>query len=102
MKFAVFKSGGKQHLAAKGDILDVELLGKKEQEKVEFSEVLMLADEKEVKIGNPLVSGAKVLAEVVKEYKDKKVSAIKYKAKKRVRKKFGHRQTYTQVKISEV
>ncbi|MBU1167052.1 50S ribosomal protein L21 [Patescibacteria group bacterium] len=102
MKFAVIKSGGKQYLVEKGDVLDVEKLEKEAKDTIEFEEVLMIADDKDIKFGSPMIEGAKVKAEVVQEYKDKKVIGIKYKAKKRQRKKFGHRQQYTQVKILEV
>lgn len=102
MKFAVIKTGGKQYLVSKGDVLDVEKLDKKEKDKIEFDEVLMVADDKDVTMGTPFISGKKVKAEVLKEYKDKKVVGVKHKAKKRYTKKFGHRQQYTQIKITEL
>lgn len=102
MKFAVIKTGGKQYIVSKGDVLDVEKLGKNEGDSVTFDEVLLVSDSGKVTMGAPTVKGAKVEAKVVKEYQDKKVWGIKYKPKKRYRKKFGHRQQYTQVEIMSV
>ena len=97
MKFAVIRTGGKQYVVSKGDVLDVELLNKEEGDKVIF-EVLLLGDDKDVTVGTPLLKTS-VEGKVVKEYQDDKVWGIKYKPKKRYRKKFGHRQRYTQVEI---
>lgn len=102
MKFAVIKTGGKQYVVSKGDILDVEKLDKNEGDAIAFEEVLLISDSGKVTLGEPTVKGAKVEAQVVKEYQDKKVWGIKYKPKKRYRKKFGHRQQYTQVEITSV
>lgn len=101
MKFAVIRTGGKQYVVSKGDILDIELLHKKEGDKITFDEVLLVGDDKDVQVGSPLVK-SKVEAKVVKEYQDDKVWGVKYKPKKRYRKKFGHRQQYTQVEILSV
>lgn len=101
MKFAVIKTGGKQYVVSKGDVLDVELLGKKEGDKVTFKEVLLTGDDKDVSVGTPFLKTS-VEAKVVKEYQDDKVWGIKHKAKKRSTKKFGHRQQYTQIEITSV
>jgi len=99
---AIIKTGGKQYKVAKGDKIKVEKLEGEEGSKVEFSEVLFLGDEKSVKVGTPLVSGAKVEGKILKTAKQKKVTGIKFKPKKRYSVKFGHRQTLTEVEITKV
>ena len=102
MDYAVFKTGGKQYRVKPGDMLDVELLPNPVDSLAEFSEVLALSDGGEVTIGLPLVEGAKVTAEVLSHYKDKKLMVYKYKAKNRYRRKRGHRQTYTRLRIKDI
>ena len=100
--FAIIKTGGKQYKVSVGDKIKIEKLEAEEGKEMVF-EVLLVADEKGVvKIGAPLVQGAKVKAEVLKQGKAKKIIVFKYKAKKRYRKKAGHRQPYTEVKITEI
>jgi large subunit ribosomal protein L21 len=99
---AIIKTGGKQYKVKAGDRIKVEKLEGEEGSKVDFQEVLFLGDEKGVKIGNPNVSGAKVEGKILKTAKGKKVVGIKFKAKKRYKVKFGHRQTMTEVEITKV
>ncbi len=99
MKQAVIETGGKQYIVSKDDILDVELLG--DVKKVSF-DVLLIIDGDDVQVGTPLVEGAKVSAEVLEVVRAPKVTAIRYKAKKRVHKTRGHRQSYTRIKITEI
>lgn len=99
---AVIKTGGKQYKVKVGDKIKVEKLEGKEGEKLVFSEVLFLGDEKSVKIGDPVVKGAKVEGKILKTAKEKKVVGIKFKAKKRYKVKFGHRQTMTEVEITKI
>jgi large subunit ribosomal protein L21 len=100
MKQAVIETGGKQYIVAKDQELEVELLGSKKQ--LSF-EPLMVFDEKGAKVGAPTVKGAKVTAKVVNpEVKGEKVTVFKFKAKKRVSKKTGHRQRYTRIKITDI
>lgn len=103
-KFAVIKTGGKQYKVKAGDVLEVEKLQlKKEAKKYIFEEVLLISDDKEVKIGEPVIKGAKVEAEIIDpEMKDKKVRTVKYKAKKRYKRTVGHRQRLTKVKITKI
>ena len=96
--FAVIKTGGKQYKVKKGDILKVEKLNKKPGETVVFEEVLLAGD----KIGAPKVEGSQVKAEVLAEGKGKKIRVVKYKAKVRYHKVYGHRQPFTQVRILEI
>ena len=102
MDYAVFKTGGKQYRVKPGDELDVELLPIPVDSVAEFGEVLALSDGGVVTIGLPLVEGAKVTAQVLSHYKDKKLMVYKYKAKTRYRRKRGHRQTYTRLRIQDI
>ncbi len=102
MDYAIIKTGGKQYRVKPGDELDVELLPNPVDSVAEFVEVLALSDGGEVTIGAPLVEGAKVTAQVLSHYKDKKLMVFKYKAKTRYRRKRGHRQTYTRLRIQDI
>jgi large subunit ribosomal protein L21 len=101
-KFAVIKTGGKQYVVTEGLYFDVEKLDAEEGKEVTFSEVLLVANGGDVKIGSPLVDGAKVTAKVLKQFQDKKVMVFKYKPKKRERKSYGHRQELTKVQITKI
>ena len=100
--YAIIDTCGKQYKVAEGDLVFVEKLEANEGEKVTFDQVLLVSDDGKVKVGNPTVKGAKVEATVVKQGKAKKIVVFKYKAKKNERKKQGHRQPYTQVKIEKI
>ena len=102
MDYAIIKTGGKQYRVKPGDELDVELLPNPVDSVAEFGEVLALSDDGEVTIGAPLVECAKVTAQVLSHYKDKKLMVFKYKAKTRYRRKRGHRQTYTRLRIMDI
>ena len=95
---AVIETGGKQYYVEEGSVIYVEKLGLEEGSKVEFNEVLMLDD----KVGTPYLSNVVVKGEVLKNGKQKKVIVYKYNAKKKYRKKQGHRQPYTKVEIKEI
>ena len=100
MKKAVIATGGKQYIVTEGLTLNVELLG--DESKVSFTPLLVIDGDK-VNVGTPEVKGATVTAEVVeKEILDDKVLAIRYKAKKRVRKVRGHRQHKSVIKITKI
>ncbi len=100
MKYAVIKTGGKQHKVTLGQVLNVELLG--DVKTFEFDEVLLVVDGEKVDLGMPTLSGIKVYADVVSEVKGDKIEVFKYKSKSRYRKHTGHRQKYTQVKITGI
>ncbi|HUS26827.1 MAG TPA: 50S ribosomal protein L21 [Nevskiaceae bacterium] len=101
MKKAVIATGGKQYLVTEGESLEVELLHA-DGKTVSF-EPLLVIDGDAVSVGTPMVEKAKVSAEVVDEdIKADKVTAIRYKAKKRVHKVHGHRQHYTRIKITKI
>jgi large subunit ribosomal protein L21 len=92
-------TGGKQYLVKKDEILEVELLGDAKQ--MEF-DALLVIDGDDVKVGTPYVDGVKVKAEILGETKGDKIKVMKFKAKKRVKRLTGHRQHYTQLKITSI
>ncbi|MBD5585644.1 MAG: 50S ribosomal protein L21 [Clostridia bacterium] len=98
--YAIFENGGKQYKACIGDLVKVEKLNAKVGETVEFP-VILVADEKGVQVANEVAS-LKVKAEIVSEGKDKKIIVFKYKPKKNERKKQGHRQPYSIVKVTAI
>jgi len=101
--YAIIRSGGKQHKVSKGDVFKVEKLDKKAGEKVEFEEVLMVGgDRSEVKVGQPLVPDARVVATVMGQDKAPKVLVFKKKHRKQYRRTRGHRQAFTEVKVEEI
>ncbi len=103
-EFAVIKTGGKQYLVRVGDIIDIEKLPEEavKDNKISFDEVLLMNDEKSTRVGAPTVSGAKVSAELVKSFREKKVIVIKYKQKSRYFKKNGHRQPKMKIQITAI
>ena len=99
---AVIKTGGKQYRVSEGDKLNVESLSADAGEDVEFSEVLMLADDDNIEIGTPFVEGARVTAKVVEHGRGEKILVVKFKRRKHYRRRMGHRQNYTRVEITGV
>jgi large subunit ribosomal protein L21 len=102
MTYAIIKTGGRQFRVAEGDTIDVDLLGVEPGKTATFGDVLLFADGKDVSHGNPLISGAKVTAEVVEQRKDKKVVAFKYRRRKGYHRTVGHRRKLTRVKINSI
>ena len=98
--YAIFENGSKQYKAAVGDVVKVEKLDAEVGATVEFP-VLMTCDEQNIHVGAE-VAGVKLTAEVVSQGKEKKIIVFKYKAKKNERKKQGHRQPYTQIKVTAI
>ena len=99
--YAIIATGGKQYKVAEGDIINVEKLGVEAGQTVTFDTVLV-ANDGDVKVGNPTVSGASVSATVMGDVKGKKVIVYKYKRKTGYHNKNGHRQSYTKVKIEKI
>ena len=99
--YAVIESGGKQYRVSPGDVVKLEKIDVPVGEEVVFEQVLLVKNDQTI-VGNPLVAGAKVLGEVVEQGKGKKIIVFKYKRRKGYRKKRGHRQLYTAVKIKEI
>ena len=100
--YAVIKTGGKQYKVAEGESIFVEKLDAQAGEEVVFDKVILVANGDDVKVGAPLVEGAKVVASVDKQGKEKKVGTFKYKPKKHSHSKYGHRQPYTKVVINAI
>ena len=100
--YAIIKTGGKQYMVNEGDVLMVEKLDVESGAKVMFEEVLAVGNDGELNLGSPVVAGAKVEATVVENGKTKKVIVFKYKPKKDYRKKQGHRQPFTKVRIEKI
>jgi large subunit ribosomal protein L21 len=100
--YAVIMTGGKQYKVSEGDEIFVEKLNAEDGASVSFGEVLAVGGEDDIKVGAPFVDGASVSATVLKNGKEKKIIIFKYKAKKDYRKKQGHRQPYTKVKIEKI
>lgn len=100
--YAVIESGGKQHRVVEGEVLKVELLEQAEGDKIEFNEVLMIGAGDDIKVGAPFVAGGKVTAEIVGHGRGDKIRIIKFRRRKHYRKQQGHRQWYTQIKITGI
>ncbi len=99
---AIIKTGGKQYLVAPGKKIRIEKVKVEEGKEIIFDEVLLTVKEEEVKVGTPLIEGAKVKAKVLSHGKGDKVIVFKYKPKKRERTKKGHRQPYSEIEIMKV
>ena len=102
MAYAIIKTGGRQYRIAEGDTIDVDLLAIEAGKTATFGDVLMYADGENLTYGNPLISGAKVTAEVVEQRKDRKVIAFKFKRRKGYHRTVGHRRKLTRVKIKSI
>ena len=102
MDYAIIKTGGKQYRVSPGDVLDVELLDASAGTTTALGDVLAVSRDGQTRFGAPTVPGAQVIAEVQSHYKDRKVIVYKYKAKTRYRRKRGHRQQYTRIRIQDI
>ena len=102
MSFAVIQTGGKQYKVKAGEIIKIERLENQEGKTVEFKNVLFLNDDKSTEIGNPNIKGAKVEATILKNTKNKTILVFKKRRRKNSRKKYGHRQPFTLIKINKI
>lgn len=100
--YAIIKTGGKQYRVAEGDVITVEKLAANEGESVVFDQVLTVVNDGDVKVGKPLVDGAKVTAKVEAQGKERKILIFKYKAKSNYRRRQGHRQPFTKLVIEKI
>lgn len=100
--YAIIETGGKQYRVTEGDVLTIEKIEAAEGQTVDFDRVLTVVKEGEVVIGKPLVADAKVTAEVVSHGKGKKILVFKYKAKSNYRRRQGHRQPFTKIRIEKI
>ena len=103
MSYAVIKTGGKQYKVKSGEILKIEKLpDSKPESKIEFKEILAYGNDKSIEIGTPNVEGAKVEADLIKNGKDRTILIFKKRRRKNSRRKNGHRQEYTMIRINKI
>jgi large subunit ribosomal protein L21 len=102
MSFAVIQTGGKQYKVSASEILKIERLENPVGNTVEFNNVLFLSDDKNTEVGNPIIKGAKVEARILKNTKNKTVLVFKKRRRKNSRKKYGHRQPISLIKITKI
>lgn len=100
--YAIFESGGKQYRASAGDTLDIEKLAVSDGEEVELTNVLMVVDNDNVKVGTPMIENAAVVGHVMEHVKGDKLYVFKSKKRKGYRRKIGHRQKYVRIYIDEI
>ena len=100
--FAVFESGGKQHRVSEGDVIRLERLSGEPGESVEFDRVLLVSEGDGVTVGMPFVEGGRVTAEVLGQGRGAKIRVIKFKRRKNYLRRIGHRQDYTEVRITGI
>jgi large subunit ribosomal protein L21 len=100
--YAIFRTGGKQFRAEPGATIRIPNVTAEPGDSITFSEVLLGATDGDVKVGAPLVDGAAITAEVVKHGKGEKIIIFKHKRRKNYRRKLGHRQQYTEIRVSEI
>ncbi|MFC1711934.1 50S ribosomal protein L21 [Patescibacteria group bacterium] len=101
MKYAVIKTGGKQYKVSENETLEIEKVAE-DKKKITFDEVLLVVSDKKVKVGKPFLAKTKVEAEIVAQFKDKKIRVAKFRAKSKYRKVKGHRQQKTKIKILKI
>jgi len=102
MKYAIFESGGKQYKAVEGESIDVDRLAVEPGAELKLEQVLLFVDGEKVTVGTPSIAGTSILAKVLDHVKGQKLIVFKYRPKKRIRVKTGHRQTYTRLMIEQV
>ena len=102
MSFAIFKTGGKQYKVQASEILKIEKLELSKDNKIEFNEVLAYGDKENIELGSPLIKGAKIEAELIKNSKERTVLVFKKRRRKNSRKKYGHRQPFTLIRINKI
>ncbi len=100
--YAIIRSGGKQYRAEVGETIDVDRLPQQVGESIEIADVLLIADGDETRIGQPHVDGASVSATVVDQFRGKKIIVYKYRQRTNYRRKQGHRQYYTRLRIEDI
>ena len=103
MSYAVIKTGGKQYKVKSGEILKIEKLpDSKPDSKIEFNEILAYGDDKTIEVGTPIVAGAKVEADLIKNGKDRTILIFKKRRRQNSRRKNGHRQEHTMIRINKI
>jgi large subunit ribosomal protein L21 len=102
MKYAIIESGGKQYKAVEGGAIEVDLLPVEEGQAYELKAVLLVVDDEKILVGKPFVTGATVKTKVAGDVKGPKITVFRYRPKKRVRVKTGHRQQYTRLEVESI
>ena len=102
MSFAIFKTGGKQYKVKASEIIKVEKLEQNEGDKIEFNEILAYGNNSDIELGSPLIKGAKIEAELLKNSKERTVLVFKKRRRKNSRKKYGHRQPISLIRITKI
>ena len=102
MKYAIVESGGKQYRAVEGSTIEVDRMDVEVGQQVDLGSVLLLVDGDEIAVGAPVVGGARVSATVVEHVKGPKIVIFRYRPKKRIRVKTGHRQQYTRLQVNSI
>ena len=100
--FAVVKTGGKQYKVSEGDVIQVEKLAGEVGTAITLDQVLMVGEDEDVQVGSPMLDGNQVTAEITEQLKDKKIIVFKKKRRKNYRRKNGHRQLVTRLKITKI
>lgn len=100
--YAIVETGGKQYRVSEGSTVQVEKLQGEPEATVELDKVLLIEGDDKVRVGTPYIEGARVVAQIVKQAKAPKILVFKYKAKKNYRRRFGHRQPYTTLRIEKI
>ena len=100
--FAVLKTGGRQYKVSEGDLVQVNKLDGKVGDEVSLDQVLMVGDGDDLKVGSPLVEGCTVTGVVTRQFRDKKIIVFKFKRRQKYRRKNGHRQSLTELKITKI
>ena len=100
--YAVFRTGGKQYRAAKGDVLRLEKIEADEGATVKFDDVLLIGEGSDIQVGNPLIAGGSVSGKVLRQGKSKKVSVVKFKRRQNYLRQGSHRQFFTEVEITGI
>ena len=100
--YAIIEDQGRQYTVQQGDVLDVDLRDATEKESLVFERVLLVRDDQDTRVGTPTLDGARVVATVLGEVKGKKIVVRKFKRRKNYRRKQGHRQSYTEVRIDAI
>ena len=100
--YAVFKTGGKQYRASKGDRLRVEKVEAKEGDNIEFDKILLVGEGTDITVGTPLLEGAKISAKVISQGRDKKIKVVKFKRRTNYRRTKGHRQFFTEIEVLSI
>lgn len=100
--YAIFRTGSKQYRAEKGATLQIDRQAPKEGEKIEFTDVVLVHDGQKARVGTPVVKGAKVLGEVVKNFRGEKIRVFKYRRREGYHRTRGHRSNLTLVKITDI